>query len=207
MQGALEEVAGVEDIFVTFDRREAVVRYDADTTNIRELEEAVAASGGYIAGLKYGPVQADGNLTTLATRTEFPLIESEQEFDHTGVFVLPAEQISRTAEHLSNSKDATVLGNVSKDDLVFLVSLWTDSGTNLLIDWWTAAELIAEGEQPKTPEQWIPLTEHTERDGGGSVAGLLVYNDVANRSDRAKFRLKKVGGQLTFETELMPIHN
>ena len=207
MQDALEDVVGVEEVLVTFDRREAVVRYDAEVTNVSELEDAVAATGGYIAGLKYGPVPIENDIAALAQRVELPLLHSGAEFDHTGVFVLSHEQVIRTANSVRDSVEVALLRSLSKDDLVLFVSLWSDTGKNLLIDWWSAAELVFQGDSTRKPTDWIPLAEHNEKSGGGSIAGLLVYKNIGTVSAHANFRLKQVGGKQTFETVPIPIND
>jgi len=206
VQAALEAVPGVRDIVVTFERREALVRYDFTVATLEQLQAAVSATGGYEAVLKYGPVKSDGALSRLTGRKEYSLENAEGVFNHSGFYLFSAE---RSRHNSLQQMTAGISGEpptVPEGALVVFASLWTDDEDYLEIDWLRDPTLTVNEAIILHPEAWIPLAQHFEKSGGRSVVGLVVFTSPGEDIQSWEFHLESVSGSITYTTGTVVSH-
>jgi len=187
VQGALEGIAGVDEVIVDFDRREALIRFDPQETDLIELTQGVASAGGYRAALKYGPVVAEDSLNRILTRQETGLSDVEALFAHTAVFQMEPQQVRSTLRWLQmrgvTLPDWFDESSIQNQTIIF-VSLWSNNTRTLPVIWSEQVRLLRDNNHV-SPEGWIRLAEHTESNGTGSIAGMLVFPDHGGIGEQA----------------------
>jgi len=164
-------------VLVDFNRREALVRFDPQGAGLQILTDAVGSAGGYQAALKYGPIVAEKKLDRLANQSEYRMPDAERIFAHTGMRILPKEQVEKTIRWMERGNGARpewyTEQNLATHTFVF-VSFWSKHREVLPVNWDEQVTLKTEKESI-TPMGWISLAERTESDGIGSIAGIICF--------------------------------
>jgi len=179
VRGALEDLPGIEQMQIEFERREVAIRYDPGVTNVSRFIDAIDATGGYVGALRYGPIPTGIPFDRLLALPEDSLAISDTSIAHSAFTILDSSQFKLNLEVLQQIKPRPALDITEENYTVIYASLWTTRPKIIPYDWKENALLQITGDtQFLTPIQWIPLGKHIEDDGSGSEIGMLLFPTV-----------------------------